>query len=73
MDPNHRDLRGAFFFPGAAELLPTHFRGNTFGQWVFLAILLAPFGGVLVLCRLRRIAEQVALGIGLAWLWLLVL
>jgi hypothetical protein len=35
-----------FSFRGAIELLPPRFRGNTFGLWVFLAILLAPFAGV---------------------------
>jgi len=49
-----------FSFRGAIELLPPRFRGNTFGLWVFLGILLAPFAGVIVLRRLLRASEHAA-------------
>jgi hypothetical protein len=59
-------------FPGAFQLLPLHLRKIPFAFALLLAIVVAPFVGVVALHRLRGTSKHVFWGLMLAWLWLLI-
>ena len=59
-------------FPGAFQLLPLHVRKMPFAFALLLAIVFAPFVGVVALHRFRGTLKHVFWGLMLAWLWLLI-
>ena len=59
-----------FSAAGALQLLPLHLQKIPFV--LVLAIVVAPFAGVVMMRRLRGSSKHILLGLMLAWLWLLI-